>query len=201
MENPLIVLVDVENALVHLFGRFNRSIPLHSLYLIKPFLEGNSVLWVSDVIPAEGEDAFEMIAAVAEQVEPPPFEPMYLRCKLEGYQRVPDIKLTFNGAKDAKALDKLGMDVFERSPKLTQMLLDGDVELLTENEVRLLRKPQKDLAKAKDEQLDSILIDNHESANEVDNIFTGDNDIDPDDDKEYLTEEEEMIRKGYGKRE
>lgn len=200
MEKPLIVLLDVESGFVHLFGAFNRQLPVHDLYLLKPFLQGRNVIWVSEIAEVPGEEALEILEAVAEQTERPKGEPLFIHTILEGWHRATDVKVTFAGPKDCKPLDKLGYDIFEKSPQLSKMLMDGDIEIITESEARALRKPKKDLAKAKEDSLNSILIDNHEKAGEQDDIFTGDNDIDPNEANEPVTEAEEMIRRGYGKR-
>lgn len=202
MEKPLIVLVDPEAQTVSLFGAVNRTLPLHETTLLRAYIGGRDVMYVSAAQEASGEEVSSYVDAIVESMgDVVPGEPLYVRSLAEGYKRIPDIKLTFNGPKDAKPLEKLGRDVFDRSPMLRKMLLNDEVEILTESEARSLRKPSVNLQAAKDKQLDGMLIDNHEAAEDIDNIFTEENDIDSDENTEVMTEAEEMIRKrGFGKR-
>lgn len=196
MEKPLIVLIDPDEQLVHLYGAYNKCIPMRDLFILKAFIEDKEVIYVSQAEETDGNNIVSLVEEVVNSSELPPSPKRFLKYNKDGYRRVSDIKLTFSGPKDVKSLDTLGTDVFERSPMLRAMLLDGEVEILTEEEVRSIKKKRPD-PKAEARRLDSILLDNHEDAENIDNIFTDENEIK--EDEEVMTEAEEMIRRGFGK--
>jgi hypothetical protein len=208
MEKPLLVLVDAENQTVTLMGAYNVTIPLHDFHLLNVFVAGRSVIYVSQAEEVDGGDVVDLVSAIAEEAEEQQHEPVYLHYVGEGYKRFNDIKVTFSGIKDAKQLNKLGYDVFEKSPQLVKSLLVGEIAVLTESEAKALKKPRADLQKAKDAQLDSMILNKKEDVDDIDNIFSEDkdgkneNDVDSNPNIEVMTEAEEMIRKeGFGRRE
>jgi hypothetical protein len=200
MEKPLIVIVDTEAQTATLYGAYNVTIPIQDTHILKAYIGDRSVIYVSAAEEADGSEVVDVVTQISEQLEPVAHEPMYIRYTGEDFRRVSDIKLTFAGSKDAKQIDKLGIDVFDRSPLLTKYLLSGEFEILSESDARALRKPRMGLQEAKDKQLDSMILNRKEDVEDIDNIFTEDNDIDADENTEVMTEAEEMVRKrGFGK--
>lgn len=190
MEKPIVVLIDIESGTVSLFGKYNKTLSIHDVFLLQAYIDGENVIYVLQAEEAEGSDVAAFVQDIANQSD---FEKekQYIRYIGEGYKRISDIKLTFAGPKDAKMLERIGYDIFQKSPQLKKMLQDGEIEVLSESEVKRLKKPLPD-QKAKDKQLDSILLNKKEDALEMDDMFKDENEV-IDDGKEILTEAESII--------
>jgi hypothetical protein len=192
MEKTLIVLLDPEAQTIFLFGEYNKQISFDELYLLKVYLEGRNVMFVTQAEETAGESVLELINSMVSDNPATPGEPRFLRCKKEGYTSVPDIGLKFSGPKDAKPMDKLGYDIFDRSPMLKKLLFDGIVEVLTQSQAEKLRKPRP-----KPVGQSSILINRKEDILENDEMFNGENDIT--EDTKVETDEDIAIKQKFGK--
>jgi hypothetical protein len=155
VEQPLIVLVDGEKQCVHLYGEHTKTIPFDDIFILDVFLEGKQVYYIQELSTVDGSEVIEVVEELRDQSQEP--EKRYIRCLVEDYVRIPELKLTFAGPKDCKPIEKYGYDVFEKSPTLRRYLREGRVEILTETEVFAIKKRRPD-PKAKDRALDSLIL-------------------------------------------
>lgn len=198
METPIVVLIDADQRVVHLFGKYNRTIPFQDAYLLPIFIRGHEVLYISQVDEVSGEDVCASVNELAGEELP---SGRYIHGKVDGYLRAPDVRLTLGGLRDSKPLDKLGYDVFERSPSLQKLLLEDKIEIISEEMAIAIKKKLPGL-KARDRALDEIIVKTSvQDVMDRDDFFD-----DPDVDEitseqgEVLTEAEQIIRQGIGKR-
>lgn len=200
MEQQIIVLIDSQERAVRLFGKYNRVIPFSMAFVIPSLLAGQEVLYVTAIEAVAGDDVVNVLTYLITE-EDQPTEKLYIRSLTEGYVRIPELKLTFSGPKDAKPIDNYGWDLFDRSPTLKKLLMDDKIEVLTESRAKALRKHRPD-AKSKDKALDSILL-NRPVAEILDSqdMFgpgEGDGDEVSEESGEKVLTENEMIMRQYG---
>lgn len=197
MAEPLIVLIDSENRIVKLYGKYTREIPFAFAFILPSLLNGEDILYISGVEKAMGEDVINLLAQMI-TTEDSPKERLFIRSKQEGYVRAPEVKLTFNGPKDAKPIDTYGWDLFERSETLRRWLAADKIEILTESEATALRKKRPD-PKSKDKALDEIIlkgkVDDLINSEDMFGPGEGDGDlISSEDDKDEISENEAILR-------
>jgi hypothetical protein len=198
MERPLIVLVEPSEQMVYLYGEFNRDIPFDELYVLKQFITGRDVLYVSQAEESSGDDVLELVSAIVEQDPPLSSEKKFIRVLKEGYTQIPELKMRFAGPKDAKDLSVLGFDIFDRSSTLRKLLLEGKVEVLSEEKMKKLRKPRPDAKAARDSALDKMILNRKEDALENDEMFNGENDV-TEADSDETDEDISIKRLGFGR--
>jgi hypothetical protein len=117
MEANIVVLLDYESQEIQLFGEVNKIIRFGDAELLLPMLlEGRTVLYITHGDVVDGSDIIEQVAQLTIPEENP--EKRYIHATVDGYTAVKDIGITFAGPRDARPLDKLGANVFERSVKL-----------------------------------------------------------------------------------
>lgn len=156
MAPTIVVLLDLEDKCVRLFGEHNRAIPFEDLYLLPIFLEGKEALWVKDGDIVFGNEVYQSVADIAAQVEISD-EPRYFHTTQEGYLKVPDIKLTLAGRRDSKPVEQFGLEVFRKSATLRKYIIDGIIEIIPESRAKVLKK-QVPNARAKDKALDDLIV-------------------------------------------
>lgn len=205
MDEPIIVLIDIESRVVRLFGKCNKIIPFSMAFVLPSLLSGQEVLYISDVQRVAGEDVVNLLTQVITE-DDLPTENLYIRSKSEGYVRIPELKITFSGSKDAKLIEKIGWDLFERSGTLRNLILQDKVEILTETEAKALRKRLDPRSKEKAEReliLDKSIDDFFESQDifgfgeEEDGIKSKGDLVSEDEGEKILTENEQIMRQ-YG---
>lgn len=177
-----------------------RSIPFSHAFILPALLNGREVMYIRQIDEVNGEDVVEVVNQLIIDDEPST-ERLFLRCKADGYVRVQDLRLTFSGPKDAKPFDKLGFDVFEKSQALRNMLIEGEVEVLTETQAKALKKFNY-TTNTKDAALDKILCNKpaHEVASSAGTINEDDPDIDEITSKtEITTDADDIISRGWSK--
>jgi len=198
MANPIIVLIDTEQRVVRLFGKFQREIPFQHAFSLPSLLYGQEVLYVNNVERAEGEDVVNLLAQMITP-EDSCKERLFIRCRTNDFIHVPELKFRFNGPKDTKAIDVIGWDLFERSGTLRRLLEQDKLEILSESEALALRKKRPD-PKSKDKALDEIIVKGRVAdiidSEEMFGPGEGDGDeVSADDDKEEVSENEAILRK------
>ena len=198
MQNPIIVLIDAENRAVRLYGKYNRIVPFSYAFILPSLLNGERVLYVTSVEEVQGEDVIDVLAQIVTEQDYPQ-EKLYIRSKQDGYIRIPEIKgLVFSGPKDAKPVETIGWDLFDRSNALRKLLIQDKVEIMLESEAKALRKYKID-PKSKDKSLDSIILDRPVmDIIDSEDMFgpgEGDGDEVPTDENEEVLSENEMILK------
>ena len=197
MEQPLVVMIDPDEKIVYLYGEYNRQFAFDEIFAIAPFLEGRNVMYVVQADEFSGEDVLDQIEALNVPVEGEVLPKKFIRIKKEGYTWIPEIKMKFAGPKDAKPVDTVGRDIFLKSALMKKMLISGEVEIMTEEQAKALRKPRPD-PKSRDRELDKMILNRKEDAWENDEMFNGENDVTEKD--EDASEEEIAIKRlGFGK--
>lgn len=202
MDQPLIVLVDTDARKVFLYGEYNREFLLEELYILKAFLKGKNVMYVTQATELSGEEMVEAIADISEQLDPVEVPKRFFRIKSadkskeKEYTFVSDINTRFSGSKDCKPIEQFGSNIFERSPKMLQLLLSGQLEVLSEEDVEQLKKKPK--PKNPKESEDILIQGKKEDILYGDGMFGGEGDIDDNEDIE--TDEDIALKKGYGQK-
>lgn len=204
MEEPIIVLVDPQNRVVRLFGKYTRIIPFSQAFVLPSLLAGQEVLYITDAQQVSGEEVIDVLAYVITE-EDQPTEKLYIRSKSEGYVRVPELKITFNGPKDAKLIETIGWDLFDRSVTLRGLLLADKVEILTESEAKALRKrlDPRSKEKAERELILSKSVDDFFDSQDMFGFGEGEesvagDEVSEEDGKGKILTENEQIMKQYG---
>jgi hypothetical protein len=201
MEATIVVLLDYEGQRLRLYGEVNKTISFEDSFLLPALLKGKDVLYIrtGDIMDCDG--LIEQVAAYF--VPPETVEKRFVHPTVEGYTKVQEIGITFAGPRDARPLDKLGYDIFERSEKMRDLLAKGVLEVITESEAAILRKPlpNKNL---RDKALDDMLL--KKSVNQFmdeddDDMWNDENEVTGDEADRIVSESEQMIRKGFGKAE
>jgi hypothetical protein len=200
MEANIVVLVDYELQQIRLFGRVNKTVGFSDAFLLPILLKDSEVIYIKDADVVSGDSVVEFVNQLCPPEENP--EKRYIHATVDGYTKVQDIGITFAGPRDAKPMDKLG-NVFDRSPKMRELLIEGKVEVITETVAKALKKPLpgKNL---RDKVYDDMLLNKSVEAfqNEEDDMWKDDSNVISGDEADKIeTEAETMIKKGYGKRE
>lgn len=186
---PLIILIDRENQQVYLYGQFTRTIKFSDMFILSVFLEGQDVYYVEVLSQVSGEKVLEIVQEMSDGIDQ---EARYLRSKVDQYVRIPELKITLSGKKDCKPIEKYGYDLFEKSNTLKKLLREDKVEILTETEVKAIKKA-KSTQDAKDKSLNSIILDRPASQvlNESTMFDNEENEVE----EETLTENEQILKK------
>ena len=191
----ILILLDVDERKVKLFGDFTKEIPFEDApFLLPIFLKDREIMWIEEVNEVSSKDVMETVNTLNTE---PPKEKKYIRSIEEGYKKVSDIRLTFAGPRDAKPI---GDGSMFKSPTLQKMILENKVEIIGESQAKALKKniPGQ---KAKDKALDSILLTKSvkQTIEDEESIFDDMDEVSGD--EEVLTEAEEMVKRGIGKKE
>lgn len=194
MELPLIVLIDPEARKIFIYGQYNREFLLEEMYIVKAFLEGKNVMYVTQATECSGDELIATAEAIMEQL--PPQEPPKRFFRInggDGYTTIPEYKIRFAGKKDAKPVEMFGENVFEKSPRMRQLLMDNKLEVISEEEVAALKKRRpNEPVKGK-----SILLDKKEDVLYGDDMFNDENEVKAD--EEVETDEDIALKKGFGR--
>lgn len=146
MELPVIVLIDVENSKIHLFGKYNNTLDFNKSFLLRIYLKDEKVLYINDLVEASCDDILELINSnftVENSV-------LYLRSKVEGFTTIKKSNLILYGPKLPKKLEDL--KILENT-HLQELIKTGKVEIIGEDEVK-----KKNLNQNKKKE-PSIIID------------------------------------------
>lgn len=197
---PIIILIDAESRCVRLYGKYNRIIPFFMAFVLPSLLNGEQVLYISGLEQVQGEEVINLLTYMVTE-EDQPTEKLFIRSKQDGYIRIPELKLTFSGSKDAKEIEKIGWDLFDRSATLRNLLMADKVEVLYESAAKALRKHKLD-PKGKDKSLDTILLNKSvKEMMESQDMFgfgEGDGEEVTEDSGEKILTENEQIMKQFG---
>jgi hypothetical protein len=194
MEQPIVVLVDPEERVVHLYGKYNRDIAFDDAYLLPVFLKGNQIIYISQADSVETEDIVNLVTSLRESSG---YSGRYIHGKIEGWVNAPDIRFTLAGLRDSKPIDKLGYDIFEKSAALRELLLSDKIEIISEEHAQSIKKKLPHLI-TKDKSLDEIIIKTSVSSVIEQDSFFDDVDEITSDQPDVVTEAEMNIRKGIG---
>ena len=195
MEQPVVVLVDPEEQVVHLYGKYNRDIAFDDAYLLPIFFKDNQIIYISKADDVESDDVVNLVHSLRGSSE---YSGRFIHGKVEGWVNAPDIRFTLAGLRDSKPIDKLGYDIFQKSASLRELLLTDKIEIISEEQSQAIKKKLPNLM-TKDKALDEIIIKTSVSSIIEQDTFFDDVDEVTSDQPEILTEAEMNIRKGIGR--
>jgi hypothetical protein len=196
-KQPLVVLVDPDEKVVYLYGEQNRKFKFDEMFALRPFLEGRTVMYVVQAEECEADVVCEQVEAMRDESTEVLAEKKYIRVNKEGYTWIPEIKMRFAGPKDAKPLEIIGFDIFEKSPLMKKLLIANQVDIMDESDAKALRKP-KPGPRSRDAELDKMILNKKEDVLDNDEMFNGENDVGEKDAVE--TDEEVSIKRlGFGR--
>ena len=192
LENTVVVFIDPESRKIYLFGAYNRPIDFEDAsYLLPIFLKDKDILYISQIEETDKESVMEVIDALMEGETQ---KPRFLHCKINKYVNVVDAGFAFSGIKDVKALDKIGVSCFSKSPTLQKLLLDDSIEIIDEEKAKKIRINIPD-QKTKDKALDEIILKQSVSAFAAEDAMFDEMDEITSEQEEPMTEAEEILKR------
>ena len=197
MSANIVVLVDVEERVIKLFGTYNRQISFEDSYLLPLFIEDQQVLWVEKGEETEGQDVVKLIEDLRDQLQDPPGERRFFHSTIDGYQKFSEVKLSLAGKRDSKPVDQYPANIFEKSHKLCDAIKEGKIEIISETRANELKKKLANVT-SRDKALDSILVPLGTKAEDVamrDDFFDEEDMISADANGKVETETEQILKK------
>lgn len=198
MEADTVALIDYDGQQIRFYGKINRVISFQDAFIL-PHILDEDILYITNGDIVSSED----ICNIVSELTIPNFdepEKKFIHTTLDGYTKISDVGITFAGPRDARALDKLGLDIFARSAILKELYTAGKINIITETQAKALKKPLPN-QNMRDIAISSILLDKpvdkalDEIGKEGD-IFTDENEISSEGPEEVSETEQIMKRIG-----
>ena len=174
----MIVLLDVNSRNIKLYTDNGlQVIPFSEAPLLKHYTQDNDFYYVTNVMETKADQVINLIDSMSPQ--PNTINTLtgnlYIYSNTDKILCIPNLNMKFEGKFDFKLYDKDMQKLVKSSPILVNLLNKNDLKIIDERtkrvivaEKKIVQQKEKEKRSKRDEQLDSIIIQDSASGSAVD---------------------------------